>query len=94
MKISELQLKLYLTTLPEVREQCGTTIREHMSTLDNAVMGCNCLFEHAMELWTTLQEESNLQRLGTVIQVDIGDHPLISLGPPPLFLSVFQFPYL
>jgi hypothetical protein len=26
------------------------------------------------------------------IQVDIGGHPPIPLGPPPLFLSVFQFP--
>ena len=27
-----------------------------------------------------------------VIQEDIGGHPPIPLGPPPLFLSVFQFP--
>jgi hypothetical protein len=27
-----------------------------------------------------------------MIQVDIGGHPPIPLGPTPLFLSVFQFP--
>ena len=27
-----------------------------------------------------------------VIQEDIGGHPPIPLGPPPLFISVFQFP--
>ena len=27
-----------------------------------------------------------------MIQVDIGGHPLISLGSPPVLLSVFQFP--
>ena len=27
-----------------------------------------------------------------LIQEDIGGHPHIPLGPPPLFLSVFQFP--
>ena len=27
-----------------------------------------------------------------VIQEDIGGHPPIPLGPPPLFLFVFQFP--
>jgi hypothetical protein len=26
-----------------------------------------------------------------MIQVDIGGHPPIPLGPPPLLLSVFQF---
>jgi hypothetical protein len=28
-----------------------------------------------------------------MIQVDIGGHPPIPLGPPPLLLSVFQFPH-
>jgi hypothetical protein len=28
-----------------------------------------------------------------LIQVDIGGHPPIPLGPPPLLLSVFQFPH-
>jgi hypothetical protein len=31
---------------------------------------------------------------GGMIQVDIGGHPPIPLGPTPLFLLVFQFPYL
>ena len=39
-----------------------------MSTLDSEVTDCNCLFENAMELWTTLQEDSNLWRLGTKIR--------------------------
>ena len=29
---------------------------------------------------------------GGMIQEDTGGHPPIPLGPPPLFLSVFQFP--
>ena len=28
-----------------------------------------------------------------LIQVDIGGHPPIPIGPPPLLLSVFQFPH-
>jgi hypothetical protein len=28
-----------------------------------------------------------------MIQVDIGGHPPIPLGPPPLLLLVFQFPH-
>ena len=28
----------------------------------------------------------------TMIQEDIDGHPPIPLGPPPLFLSIFQFP--
>jgi hypothetical protein len=28
-----------------------------------------------------------------MIQVDIGGHPPIPLGPPPFLLSVFQFPH-
>ena len=28
---------------------------------------------------------------GELIQVDIGGHPPIPLGPPPLLLSIFQF---
>jgi hypothetical protein len=28
-----------------------------------------------------------------MIQMDIGGHPPIPLGPPPLLLSVFQFPH-
>jgi len=35
-----------------------------------------------------------LPKGGGMIQVDIGGHPPIPLGPPPLFLSFFQFPYL
>ena len=30
--------------------------------------------------------------IGIMIQEDIGGHPPIPLGPPPWFLSVFQFP--
>ena len=32
-----------------------------------------------------------LPKGGGMIQVDIGGHPPIPLGPPPLSLSVFQF---
>ena len=32
-----------------------------------------------------------LPKGGGMIQVDIGGHPPIPLGPPPLLLSVFQF---
>ena len=44
-----------------------------------------------------LMEELNamgplLPKGGGMIQEDIGGHPPIPLGPPPLFLSVFQFP--
>ena len=28
----------------------------------------------------------------SMMQEDIGGHPHIPVGPPPLFLSIFQFP--
>jgi hypothetical protein len=34
-----------------------------------------------------------LPKGGGLIQVDIGGHPPIPLGPPPLLLSIFQFPH-
>ena len=34
-----------------------------------------------------------LPKGGGMIQVDIGGHPPIPLGPPPLLLSFFQFPH-
>lgn len=65
MKILELQLKLQLTAPPEVREQRNATIKEDMTTLENAVKGSDFLFNNAMDLWDTLQEDPNLQRLST-----------------------------
>ena len=34
---------------------------------------------------------NKIRRLGQLIQVDIGGHPPIPLGAPPLSISVFQF---
>jgi hypothetical protein len=46
--------------------------------------------------WEILGKPAMIPSLGRIgmfmIQVDIGGHPPIPLGPTPLFLSVFQFP--
>lgn len=60
MQITEMQLKLQLITLPEVREQRGATIKESMAQLHVAVQGCDQLFTQAMGLWDTLQENPTL----------------------------------
>jgi len=40
----------------------------------------------------SIEAERELYLVVQVIQVDIGGHPPIPLGPPPLLLSIFQFP--
>lgn len=40
-----------------------------------------------------LVKKSVAVRIHLLIQVDIGGHTHIPLGPPPLLLSVFQFPH-
>lgn len=52
-------------TLPEVREKHRVTIKEGMATLDATVIDFTTLFEQAMELVTTLQEDPNLKILKT-----------------------------
>ena len=54
MKIIELQLKLQHTTLPEVKEQHGATIKEGMATLDAIVTICAMMFKQTMEIVTNL----------------------------------------
>ena len=50
----ELQLKSQPSTLPEVREQHGATIKEGMDIVDAIVVDCTTLFELVMEFVTTL----------------------------------------
>jgi len=54
MKSMELQLKSQPSTLPEVREQHGATIKEGMDIVDAIVVDCTTLFELVMEFVTTL----------------------------------------
>lgn len=68
LQISELQLKLQPMTPPEVREQCEATIEEGMTMVEDVVKGCKELFEQAMELWTSLQEDPALQKIGVDIK--------------------------
>jgi len=68
MKIAELQLNLYPTRPPEVREQCRVAIKEGMATLDATVTNCGMLFDQVMELLTTLQEDLSLQTLSTEVR--------------------------
>ena len=39
-----------------------------MATLEDTVKGCTKLLEQAMELWTSLQEDSTLQKIGADIR--------------------------
>jgi len=55
-------------TPPEVREQCEATIEEGMTMVEDVVKGCKELFEQAMELWTSLQEDPALQKIGVDIK--------------------------
>jgi hypothetical protein len=50
-------------------------------------------FPHLMEALNAMGT-IDFSKGGGMIQVDIGGHPPIPLGPTPLFLLVFQFPYL
>lgn len=69
LQISEHRLKYHPTTPPEVREQCEAAIKGEMTTLEATVKGHTQLFEQAMELCTSLQEDLTLQK----IQADIGE---------------------
>jgi len=60
LHISKLQLKLQPTTVLKVREYHEVVIKEEMATLQAAFKGYIQLFENAMELWTSPQEDPNL----------------------------------
>lgn len=63
LQIPQLELKLQPMTPPKVREKRRATIKEGTETLEDAVKGCTEMFEQAMELWTSLQEDPNLQNI-------------------------------
>lgn len=65
MKITELELKSQPSTPLEVREQREVVVKDAIANIDAAVVDCTMLFEQAMEIVTTLQEDPNLQRLNT-----------------------------
>lgn len=66
-KIIELVLKLQPSTSPKVREQCSAAVKEGIAIVDVAVVDCTNLFEHAMDVVTTLQEDPTLYILSTEI---------------------------
>lgn len=39
-----------------------------MATLEDVFKGCNEIFEEAMDLWTSLQEDPTLQKIGEDIR--------------------------
>lgn len=63
MKITELDLKSKASTLLEVMEHRKAAIKVGIATVDVTVVDCTTLFELAMEVVMTLQEDPNLQRL-------------------------------
>lgn len=65
LKITKLEVGSQPSTLPEGREQHEATIKDIIATVDVVVVDCTTLFEQAMEVVTTLQEDPNLQRLKT-----------------------------
>ena len=56
LKIAELKLKSQPSTPPEVRVQCEVAVKDGVVAVDNLVADCTVLFEHSMEVVTTLQE--------------------------------------
>jgi len=65
LKIVELELKAQPSTLPEVREQRDTTVKDIVVVVDSAVKDCTALFEQSLEVVTILQEDPNVQMLET-----------------------------
>lgn len=60
IKIKEVELKSQLSTPPEIRAHRKAAIKDGVSTVDATVVDCTKLFEQAMEVVTTLQEDPNL----------------------------------
>lgn len=63
LKITELDLRAQPLTPPEVKEQREATIKNVVTTVDAAVNYCTALFEQLLEVFSSLQEDPNLQRL-------------------------------
>lgn len=57
MKIIELELKSQPLTPLELREQCKATVKEGIATVDAVVADYTMLFEQAMEVVMSLQED-------------------------------------
>ena len=60
MKITEPDLKSQSSTSLEVSEQREASVKDGITTVDVAIVECTMLFEHAMEVVMTLQENPNL----------------------------------
>lgn len=67
LKIIELELKSQPSTLLEVREQREAAIKDGVATVDTAMVDFTVLFEQAMEVVMTLQEDPTLQVLNTEV---------------------------
>jgi len=65
LQIVELRLKAQPSTPPEVREQCADAITSGMEEINSAVKDCTKMLEELFKVLTTLQEDTNIQRLET-----------------------------
>jgi hypothetical protein len=78
----------------------GSNLSPKMNILENTFPTSYCApqteivcqsYAHGKLIHQTTQNGVH-KTIGFLIQVDIGGHPPIPLGPTTLFLSVFQFP--
>lgn len=67
MKIIELELRSQLSTPPKFREQRKAVVKEGIATMDDVFVNFTTLFEQAMEVVTTMQEDPTMQILNTNI---------------------------
>jgi len=65
LNIIELQLKAQPSTLLEVKEQRATAVTEAIAAVNSEVVDCTQLFEQSFKVLTSLQGDSNVQRLET-----------------------------
>jgi len=63
MQINELQLNLQLATSPEVFKQRETNLKSGMGSISATLEDCGKSLDASMQIWTSLQEDQNVQKL-------------------------------
>lgn len=68
MHISDLQMKLHPTMPQEVREHRETDLKTTMANISTVVEDSGKNLDECLQIWTSLQEYSNLEKLQEYIQ--------------------------
>lgn len=68
VNINELQLKLQSTTPQEVSFQREAELKLVMVSISTTMVNCNKLLDERLKIWTSLQQDLNIQKLQEEMQ--------------------------